>query len=106
MQDGAFEAALRSDGYNEVVTTVAPHAPPTPEHTHPFDVRALVLEGAITLTAEGLGRARFSPWTMAGRMPRPSAPRACAMSWTGACPRGETRRGRAWPGGCLFLICS
>jgi len=79
MQDGAFAAALRSDGYNEVVTKVAPHAPPTPEHTHPFDVRALVLEGAITLTAEGLGRASFrhGPWPAACRGHRPRGRALC-----------------------------
>lgn len=56
MQDAEFEAALRSDGFQEVVTKFVPHAPPTPEHSHPFDVRALVLEGAITLTAGGQSR--------------------------------------------------
>jgi len=56
MQEQEFAAALRGDGFNEVVTKFVPHAPPTPDHTHPFDVRALVLEGAITLTAEGQSR--------------------------------------------------
>lgn len=48
-----FEAALRRDGYTAETRELAPgHT--TPEHTHPFDVRALVLEGEITLTtAEG-----------------------------------------------------
>ena len=48
-----FEAALLADGYtSETRETAADHA--TPMHTHPFDVRAMVLEGDITLTtAEG-----------------------------------------------------
>jgi len=48
----AFEAELRRDGF-EVEAKDVPERPTTPEHEHPFDVRALVLEGGITLTVAG-----------------------------------------------------
>ena len=53
MKDREFETALRRDGFDvqrksvPAGTVVAPHA-------HPFDVRALVLNGEITLTVEGI----------------------------------------------------
>jgi quercetin dioxygenase-like cupin family protein len=53
MTPDAFEVALLRDGYTADARVIAPgHA--TPQHTHPFHVRGLVLEGDITLsTAEG-----------------------------------------------------
>ncbi len=56
MQAAEFEATLHRDGFSEVATKSVPHSPPTPEHAHSFDVRALVLEGEITLTADGQSR--------------------------------------------------
>jgi quercetin dioxygenase-like cupin family protein len=48
-----FEATLRQDGFTEVDTRSLPPGGAVPEHAHPFDVRALVLEGEITLTVDG-----------------------------------------------------
>lgn len=44
-----FEAAALRDGYEVAESSLEPlfH---NPEHTHDFDVRALVLEGEFTLT--------------------------------------------------------
>ena len=47
-----FEAELKRDGY-EVMTNTTPGAKVNPEHSHPFDVRAMVMEGALMLTREG-----------------------------------------------------
>ncbi|GGC68119.1 hypothetical protein GCM10011504_52600 [Siccirubricoccus deserti] len=50
-----FEDALVRDGFSaEVRVTEAGKV--TPEHSHPFDVRALVLDGEITLTTTGSSR--------------------------------------------------
>lgn len=49
----AFEATLRAEGFLEVATR--DHAPGTfnAEHTHPFDVKALMLAGELTLACGG-----------------------------------------------------
>jgi quercetin dioxygenase-like cupin family protein len=52
MDRRTFEAELRRDGY-EIVTSTTQGAKVNPEHSHPFDVRALVLQGALTLTRDG-----------------------------------------------------
>jgi len=52
-----FEAALKRDGYTETAIKSTPPGHTAPEHSHPFDVRALVLEGEITLTVDGKGTA-------------------------------------------------
>jgi len=52
MDQQAFEAELKRDGYN-VMTNTTPGAKVNPEHTHPFDVRAMVLKGDFSLTREG-----------------------------------------------------
>ena len=52
-----FEQALRQDGFDEVQTRELPANTVNAEHEHPFDVRALVLDGEITLTVEGAPRA-------------------------------------------------
>ena len=56
MDTTAFEQALRADGYDEVLTRVWEPGQVVPEHTHPFDVRALVVEGEFTLTCNGAAR--------------------------------------------------
>ncbi len=53
MDPTQFEAALRQDGFSEVETRSHPPGRTVPEHAHPFDVRALVLDGEITLTVDG-----------------------------------------------------
>jgi quercetin dioxygenase-like cupin family protein len=57
MDPTQFETALRQDGFTEVATKSQPPGHTAPEHAHPFDVRALVLEGEITLTVDGQGTA-------------------------------------------------
>ncbi|MDQ2916800.1 MAG: cupin domain-containing protein [Casimicrobiaceae bacterium] len=53
MKDAHFEFALRRDGFDVHRNTMPPGAM-VGEHAHPFDVRALVLNGEITLTVEGV----------------------------------------------------
>ena len=53
MRDEDFEFALRRDGF-EVLHNKLPPGMVVPEHAHPFDVRALVLNGEITVTVEGV----------------------------------------------------
>jgi quercetin dioxygenase-like cupin family protein len=52
MDRATFEAELKRDGY-DVMTNTTPGAKVNPEHSHPFDVRAMVLKGAMTLTCDG-----------------------------------------------------
>jgi quercetin dioxygenase-like cupin family protein len=52
MDPREFEEALRQDGFSAEIRTTEPRKV-TPEHTHPFEVRALVLDGEITLTTGG-----------------------------------------------------
>ena len=53
----AFEAALRKDGFQEIFNREYPAGHHAPDHSHPFDVRALVLGGEITLKVAGVERA-------------------------------------------------
>lgn len=48
-----FEAALRADGFQEVVRRAAAPGQSLPEHDHGWDVRGLVLAGRFTVAAEG-----------------------------------------------------
>jgi quercetin dioxygenase-like cupin family protein len=52
MDQKAFEAELRKQGY-EVMTNTTQGAKVNPEHSHPFDVKAMVLKGALTLNRDG-----------------------------------------------------
>ena len=52
MKDEQFESVLRREGF-EVERRTMPPLTVVPEHAHPFDLRALVLNGEITLTVEG-----------------------------------------------------
>lgn len=52
MQRAEFEASLREQGYEVIEKTVEPNFVAKP-HTHPWDVRILVLEGQMTVTKEG-----------------------------------------------------
>jgi quercetin dioxygenase-like cupin family protein len=52
MDQKIFETDLAREGY-EVTRNVTPGAKVNPEHSHPFDVKALVLQGAMSLTREG-----------------------------------------------------
>ena len=55
MDKETFEAELKREGY-EVLTNTTPGPKANPEHTHPFDVKAMVLEGAITLGSNNTSR--------------------------------------------------
>jgi quercetin dioxygenase-like cupin family protein len=48
-----FEAELRRDGYLEIVEKHVPANTVIDDHTHPYDVRALVLEGEATIACAG-----------------------------------------------------
>ena len=52
MPHETFEAALRRDGF-DIGHRTLPAGAIVSEHAHPFDVRALVLDGEITLTIAG-----------------------------------------------------
>ncbi len=56
MERTAFETELRELGYAEVVDRRMEPDSLNPEHAHEFDARLLVLEGAMTITAEGSER--------------------------------------------------
>jgi quercetin dioxygenase-like cupin family protein len=56
LKEAHFEFALRRDGFTVERKTVAPSTCAA-EHAHPFDVRALILNGEITLTVEGIDHA-------------------------------------------------
>ena len=49
----AFLASLRADGFAEPVDRRLEPQADNGEHTHPFEVRALVTEGSITLRCDG-----------------------------------------------------
>ena len=51
----SFETSLRADGYEDIETKRLPETH-NAVHAHPFDVRALVLEGRITLSVSGESR--------------------------------------------------
>ena len=55
MDRATFEAELKRDGY-EVQTNTTPGVKVSPEHSHPYDVRAMVLQGALTLSRDGGAR--------------------------------------------------
>ena len=55
MDPKTFEAELKRDGY-DVLTNTTPGAKTNPEHSHPFDVRAMVLKGALTLHRDGASK--------------------------------------------------
>jgi len=56
MNAADFESALKRAGYLDVETKQYKPDFATQPHSHPFDVRALVLEGELTLVANGESR--------------------------------------------------
>jgi quercetin dioxygenase-like cupin family protein len=72
MDQPTFEAQLKRDGY-DVMTNTTPGAKVNPEHSHPFDVKAMVLKGALTLHRDGQSQTYKSGETfaMAARLPAP-----------------------------------
>ena len=55
MDRQTFEAELARDGY-EIQTNTTPGVKVNPEHSHPYDVRAMVVQGALTLSRDGTSR--------------------------------------------------
>ena len=53
MKDEHFESALRRDGFDVERRSLSARTL-VAEHAYPYDVRALVLNGEITLTVEGV----------------------------------------------------
>ena len=52
----SFEEDLKRDGFADIETKSVERNKHTGEHSHPFDVRAKVLAGEITLTCAGVSR--------------------------------------------------
>ena len=52
MDRATFEAELKRDGY-DVGTNTSPANKVNPEHSHPYDVRVMVVQGAMTLHRDG-----------------------------------------------------
>ena len=52
IDEAGFEAALRADGFAEVLRRAAPPGQSLPEHEHGWDVRGLVLAGRFTVSAD------------------------------------------------------
>jgi quercetin dioxygenase-like cupin family protein len=59
MDTQTFEAALKADRYDEIVTVDKPPGYAMGEHRHAFDARALITSGDITLVVDGVAR-RYS----------------------------------------------
>jgi quercetin dioxygenase-like cupin family protein len=60
MDRATWEAGLRADGYAGPLDRRMEPGQAAPEHTHPFDARLLILEGAFMLTCGGETR-RYGP---------------------------------------------
>ncbi|MEZ5853344.1 MAG: hypothetical protein R3D67_00820 [Hyphomicrobiaceae bacterium] len=56
MDIATFEAQLKADGFQEIETKRLDPKPVNGEHGHHFGVRGLVIEGAFTVTLEGVER--------------------------------------------------
>lgn len=56
MDTANFETTLRSDGFQEIETKSIAGGVSNAEHSHPFDVRALVTQGQISLTVDGIAK--------------------------------------------------
>jgi Cupin domain len=52
-----FERTLRQDGFAEIAIKELPAAAQNNSHGHPFDAKALILQGEITLTVDGVATA-------------------------------------------------
>jgi len=60
MNTAEFEKSLRADGFVEIETKGVAAGTHNDAHDHPFDVRAMVLEGSIDLTVDGV-RSSYRP---------------------------------------------
>lgn len=59
-EQAAFEARLRAEGYDEILTKSLDPNVSIPVHTHPYDVLALVLAGEATIDC-GAGPRVYRP---------------------------------------------
>ena len=55
MDRATFEAELKRDGYDMGTNTTVGEKV-NPEHSHPWDVRVMVVQGALTLHRDGTAR--------------------------------------------------
>lgn len=53
MDRQVFETELKREGYDEILTGTTQGPKHNGEHSHPYDVKAMVIDGAITLAWEG-----------------------------------------------------
>jgi quercetin dioxygenase-like cupin family protein len=53
MQREEFAQSLRDQGFGEIVTVTRPAGQSLDVHTHPFEAKALILEGEIRLELNG-----------------------------------------------------
>jgi quercetin dioxygenase-like cupin family protein len=53
MDAAKFETELRAEGFSQIETKSVAARTHNDAHHHPFDVKALVLDGQITLTVAG-----------------------------------------------------
>ena len=54
MDISSFQSGLATDGFQQIETKAVPADTRNAEHAHPFEVRALVLDGRISLTVAGV----------------------------------------------------
>ncbi len=95
-----FEDELKREGY-DVMTNTTPGAKVNPEHSHPFDVKALVLKGAMSLTRDGktetykagqtFSMPRGCVHSKATATARPSLWSDASTDWVGAASGTECR---------------
>ena len=96
MNQQTFEAELKRDGY-DVITNTTPGAKVNPEHSHPFDVRAMVLKGDFKLTRDGKTRLsgrrglRHAAAACTTKATVPKAPWSCSAEKCDAAQRSITR---------------
>ena len=81
MDRQTFEAELKRDGY-DIQTNTTPGVKVNPEHSHPFDVRAMVRAGRAHADAR-----RRQPDLQAPARPSPCPRAACT-------PRATDRKAR------------
>jgi quercetin dioxygenase-like cupin family protein len=56
MDSAVFEGELKRDGFTDIETRSAQPNVFSPLHSHPCDIRALVMTGELTLQCEGVSR--------------------------------------------------
>ena len=54
MDAAEFEAALKRDGFNEILTAGFPGGHQLGDHAHPYALRALVIEGEFHIAVDGV----------------------------------------------------